>query len=53
MKEIWVLWIGPGHRSATCVGVPEKWLASYRKRVVGEWRGRILGVYRPRPVKQK
>lgn len=41
-----VLWVGPGHRCATCVEVPEAWLAAYRARVVGEWRGTVLGVYR-------
>jgi hypothetical protein len=44
----WVLWIGPGHRIATCVQVPAAWLANYRRRAIGEWRGRILGVYRPK-----
>lgn len=44
--KVRVLWIGPGHRIATCVEVPEAWLAAYRARVVGEWRGRVLGVYR-------
>lgn len=48
MKETWVLWIGPGHRCATCVSMQETWIASYRRRVIGEWGGRILGVYRPR-----
>lgn len=50
MRKAWVLWIGQGHRCATCVEVREDWLASYRKRVVTEWRGIILGVYRPRNV---
>jgi hypothetical protein len=53
MQEVWVLWIGPGHRCATCVGIPADWLASYRKRVAGEWRGRILGVYRQRVTKKE
>lgn len=48
MSQSWVLWIGLGHRIATCVQVPDAWLAGYRKRVVGEWRGKVLGVYRPR-----
>jgi hypothetical protein len=45
-NEAAVLWIGPGHRVRTCVGVPIPWLAQYRERVVSEWRGIILGVYR-------
>lgn len=44
--NVWVLWIGPGHRIPTCVEVPATWLASYRRRVIGEWRGHVLGVYR-------
>lgn len=47
-KMVRVLWIGLGHRIATCVEVPVAWLAAYRARVVGEWRGKVLGVYRPR-----
>lgn len=45
--NVWVLWISQGHRIATCVEVPAAWLAAYRARIVGEWRGRVLGVYRP------
>lgn len=45
-REVCVLWIGPGHRIAACVGVPKVWLIAYRKRVVTEWKGIILGVYR-------
>ncbi len=41
-----VLWIGPGHRVRTCVSVPLKWLEQYRERVVNEWKGIILAVYR-------
>lgn len=48
MTEVLVLWIGPGHRIATCVGVPTKWLQAYRSRVVTEWKGAILAVYRPK-----
>lgn len=48
--EALVLWIGPRDRIATCVGVPVKWLKAYRARVVGEWRGVILAVYRPKPA---
>lgn len=50
MSEAHVLWIGPGHRIPTCVGVPIKWLDAYRTRVVNEWRGVILAVYRPKPT---
>lgn len=50
MTEVRVLWIGPGHRIATCVGVPTKWLQAYRDRVVSEWKGVILAVYRPKPT---
>lgn len=46
----WVLWIGPGHRIATCVEVPIGWLVAYRNRVVTEWHGRVLGVYRYRAL---
>lgn len=42
----WVLWIGPGHRVYTCVSMPKCWVAAYRKRVVTEWGGRIVAVYR-------
>lgn len=52
MGEAFVLWIGPGHRVPTCVGVPMEWLKSYRARVVNEWRGVILAVYRPKPESQ-
>jgi hypothetical protein len=46
--NVWVLWIGPGDGIATCVEVPALWLRQYRKRVVGEWGGRVLGGYRLR-----
>lgn len=49
--NVWVLWIGPGHRIATCVEVPEAWLAMYRRRVTNEWRGR--GVYRWRTTGER
>lgn len=44
--RVHVLWIGPGHRIATCVEIPEPLLAAYRRRVIIEWRGCVLGVYR-------
>jgi hypothetical protein len=47
-EEAHVLWIGPSDRIPTCVGVPTKWLQSYRHRVVTEWKGVILAVYRPK-----
>lgn len=50
MKKVRVLWRGPGHRCNTCVEVPEAWLAAYRKRVVDEWHGWILAVYRTRSI---
>lgn len=49
MERVQVLWIGPGHRIATCVSVHVTWLEAYRRRVVNEWRGCVLGVYRPKP----
>lgn len=42
-----VLWIDRW-RMGTCVEVPDGWLAAYRCRVVEEWGGIVLGVYRPR-----
>lgn len=45
-RNVWVLWIAEGHGVATCVEVPANWLAAYRRRVVKEWRGRVLGIYR-------
>jgi hypothetical protein len=33
----------------TWVEVPNGWLSAYRARVVGEWGGIILGVYRLKP----
>lgn len=44
--EAWVLWIGPGHRVHTCVSMPKRWVEAYRRRVVREWDGRIVAVYR-------
>lgn len=47
-----VLWIDRWSRSRggpkTCVDVPVGWLAAYRRRIVEEWGGVVLGVYRPR-----
>lgn len=45
-KTVHVLWIGPGHRVATCVQITEISLKGYRARVVNEWHGIILAVYR-------
>lgn len=51
-NETFVLWIGPGHRIPSCVGVQTKWLKSYRARVVNEWKGVILAVYRRKSGQQ-
>lgn len=48
MRKVFVLWIGPGHRVKTCVSVPVGWLQAYRNRVVREWKGVVLAVYRPK-----
>jgi hypothetical protein len=45
-SRVWVLWIVPGHDLTRCVQVQDEFLVTYRRRVVGEWRGRVLGVYR-------
>jgi hypothetical protein len=46
--KVWILWRGPGHRINTCVSMPESYVAGYRARVVGEWGGWVLAVYRLR-----
>jgi hypothetical protein len=48
MTRVFVLWIGPRDRIATCIEIRLDWLKSYRHRVVREWQGVILGVYKPK-----